>query len=54
MEKQKAIASHTQKDKFSDVFLDYNCSLTLRKISNKNKSRSKATASHRRGSKKDD
>ena len=36
MDKQKANASHSQKEKYSDVFLDYNCSLTLRKVNNKN------------------
>ena len=54
MEKQKAKASHSQKDKYSDVFLDYNCSLTLRKVNNKNRNRSKALAAHRRSSKRDD
>ena len=53
MEKQKAKASHSQKEKNSDVFLDYNCSLTLRKVNNKNQNRSKALAAHRR-SKQDD
>ena len=53
MEKQKAKASHSQKEKYSDVFLDYNCSLTLRKVNNKNRNRSKALAAHRR-SKQDD
>ena len=53
MEKQKAKDSHSQKEKYSDVFLDYNCSLTLRKVNNKNQNRSKALAAHRR-SKRDD
>lgn len=55
MGKQKAKASHSQnqKEKYSDVFLDYNCSLTLRKVNNKNQNRSKALAAHRR-SKQDD
>ena len=54
MDKQKAKASYSQKDKYSDVFLDYNCSLTLRKVNNKNRNRSKALAAHRRSSNQDD
>lgn len=44
MEKQKAKASHSQKEKALDIYLDYACSLTLRKVNTKNKSRSKASA----------
>ena len=48
MEKQKAKATHRQKEKSSDVFLDYNCSLTLRRVGGKNKSHSRASAAQRR------
>ena len=54
MEKQKAKASHSQKGEYSDVFLDYNCSLTLRKVNNKNQNRSKALAAHQRSKKQGD
>ena len=48
MEKEKAKATHRQKEKSSDVFLDYNCSLTLRRVGAKNKSHSRASAAQRR------
>lgn len=48
MEKEKAKATHRQKEKSSDVFLDYNCSLTLRRVGAKNKSHGRASAAHRR------
>ena len=46
MEKQKAKASLAQRERNSDLYLDYNCSLTLRKVKGKTQSRSKGSVSH--------
>lgn len=48
MEKEKAKATHRQKEKSSDVFLDYNCSLTLRRVGVKNKGHSRVSVAQRR------
>ena len=48
MEKQKAKAAHRQKENSADVFLDYNCSLTLRRVGGKNKDHSRVSAAQRR------
>ena len=44
MAKQRATATQTQKERMSDVYLDYGCHLTVRKAKGKNKNRSHATA----------
>ena len=44
MTKQRATTAQTQKERMSDMYLDYGCHLTVRKAKGKNKNRSHATA----------
>ena len=44
MAKQKATAAQAQKERMSDVYLDYSCQLTVRKAKAKHKNRSHAAA----------
>ena len=51
MAKQKATAVQAQKERMSDVYLDYGCHLTVRKAKTNNKNRSHANARLRQNEK---
>ena len=51
MAKQRATATQTQKERMSDVYLDYGCHLTVRKAKAKNKNSSHANARLRQNEK---
>ena len=51
MAKQRATATQAQKERMSDVYLDYGCHLTVRKAKAKNKNSSHANARLRQNEK---